>query len=63
MQTSSRPLVIVSVCLWTMSGMEELISSGQYKAAFDLIVQELEDAPDTKEELKELFSFVLSTYW
>lgn len=46
-----------------MSGMEELISSGQYKAAFDLIVQELEDAPDTKEELKELFSFVLSTYW
>lgn len=44
-------------------GMENLIAKRRYKEAFDRIIKELEDDPDSKEELKELFSFVLETYW
>jgi hypothetical protein len=42
--------------------MEKLIANRQYKAAFELIVKELEGDLESKQELKELFSFVLTTY-
>jgi hypothetical protein len=53
-----RPL-LSSDELWKM---DELIIKRDYKAAFELIVQELEEDPESKEELKELFAFVLETY-
>lgn len=42
--------------------MESLIRQRQFKKAFDLIVKELEDDPGNKQELRDLFSFVLTTY-
>lgn len=43
--------------------MEELIAKRQFKDAWDLIIAEIEQDVENKEELKELFSFVLNTYW
>lgn len=43
--------------------MEKLISAKKYKEAYDLIVKELEADFESKQGLKELFSFVLTTYW
>ena len=43
--------------------MEILIAKRQYKEAWDLIVGEIERDIECKEELKELFAFVLNTYW
>lgn len=43
--------------------MEILIAARKYHEAFDLIVREIEDDPESKDELKELFTFALATYW
>jgi hypothetical protein len=43
--------------------MEALILQRRYEDAFNLIVEEIEDHLESKDEFKELFSFVLSTYW
>lgn len=43
--------------------MEKLIAKKQYKAAWDLITEEIERDIESKEDLKELFLFVLNTYW
>jgi hypothetical protein len=43
--------------------MENLIAKKQFKAAFELIVKELEDDPENRQELKELFTFLLQTFW
>lgn len=59
MRKSCFPFVIV---IGTGVIMENLIAKKQYKEAFELIVRELEADPESKEELKELFIFVLSTY-
>jgi hypothetical protein len=43
--------------------MEELITKRKFKEAFELVVKEVEEDPESKDELKELFDFVLTTYW
>jgi hypothetical protein len=43
--------------------IEILILERNFKEAFDLIYQELEKDPESKEELHELFGFVLSSLW
>lgn len=43
--------------------MESLISQKKYKESFDLLIEELENDPESREELKELFLFILSTFW
>lgn len=42
--------------------LEDLIAARDFKAAWILVVNELEEDPKDREELKELFIFVLSTY-
>lgn len=42
--------------------MEVLIAEGKYKEAFETVVKELATGGDNR-ELKELFVFVLTTYW
>ncbi|CRL00848.1 CLUMA_CG014099, isoform A [Clunio marinus] len=37
--------------------MEQLIASKKYKEAFDVVISELENDPESKEKLKELFIF------
>lgn len=56
------PCVFDRSALYGVS-MEILIAKRQYKAAFLRIVKEIEEDLESKEELKELFSFVLTTYW
>ena len=56
---SSPSLVLVALD----GEMEKLIAQREYKTAFQTIIKELEEDPENKEELKELFSFVLETYW
>lgn len=53
------PLVYTSA----LEGMEKLIAKRDYRAAWELITKEIEQDLGSKEELKELFSFVLTTYW
>jgi hypothetical protein len=45
--------------------METLLSQKKYKESFDLLVEELENDPESRHdpELKELFLFILSTHW
>lgn len=43
--------------------MEKLLRSLRFREAWELVVQEIEDDPEGKEDLRELFSFVLTTYW
>lgn len=60
MMRSGLPLVVT---LEPCKAMENLISSGNFQQAWNLIVQEIAQDPEGKEELKELFSFILTTYW
>lgn len=46
----------------TRMSLEDLIAARDFKAAWILVVNELEEDPKDREELKELFIFVLSTY-
>lgn len=43
--------------------LEKLIAKKEFASAFNLIVKELEDDIEGKEDLKELFIFVLNIYW
>lgn len=43
--------------------LDLFIAQRDFKGAWDLIVNEIEAEPDSKEEHKELFTFVLTTYW
>lgn len=43
--------------------MENLIKKKEYKKAWELIVKVIEEDPEGKEELREIFSFLLTTYW
>lgn len=54
---------LFTFCTKTIAGMEILISQRKFKEAFDLVIQEIEDDLESKEDLKELFVFVLKTYW
>lgn len=55
----SRPTRV----LLQYQGMEELLAAREYQAAWNLIVKEIEDDPEDREELRELFTLVLSIHW
>lgn len=60
---SAGPCLRFKLCSGYHQEMEELIAKRQFKDAWDLIIAEIEQDVENKEELKELFSFVLNTYW
>lgn len=43
--------------------MEKLIVEKKFREALDLVVKEIEEDPESKNDLKELFTFLLNTYW
>lgn len=46
-----------------MATLDSLISQQNFKGAWELIINEIEEDPECKDEVKELFTFVLTTYW